>query len=203
MIDESASFRTWISGRRSVREFSSRAVPAEVIENCIMAAAAAPSGANKQPWSFCLVGDPVLKREIRHAAEEEERRSYQERMPDQWLNDLEPLGTNWMKPFLETAPWLIVVFRKTYDLKIDGRHTNYYVQESVGISCGILLCALYKAGLASLTHTPSPMNFLSRLLERPPNEKPFLLIPVGYPSELAMVPDIGRKAREVVLFRYG
>jgi nitroreductase len=188
--------------RRSVREFSSKAVSQEVIEMLIQTAATAPSGANRQPYSFCAVANPKLKKKIREAAEKEEFINYHGRMDEQWLNDLKPLGTNWHKPYLETAPWLIVVFRKIYDLEDGGKHQNYYVQESVGIACGFLISAIHQAGLITLTHTPSPMQFLQRILKRHENERPFLLLPVGYPAEGAMVPNLRKKTTEEYLEWY-
>jgi iodotyrosine deiodinase len=189
--------------RRTVRDFSSEPVPPDVIDAAIAAAASAPSGANMQPWRFVVVRRADLKRQIREAAEAEERESYEHRMPPEWLDALEPLGTDWHKPFLEVAPVLIVVFRIDYDVRPDGsgverRVKHYYVAESVGIACGMLLCALHWSGLATLTHTPSPMGFLSRILERPPNEKPYLLIPVGYPAAGAVVPAITKKTLDEV-----
>lgn len=169
------------------------------METIIATAGTAPSGANKQPWKFVLVDDPALKREIRSAAEKEEKESYQHRMPQEWLDDLEPLGTDWHKEFLEIAPWLIVVFREKYRIEEGKQRKNYYVDESVGIACGFLLAAIHNAGLASLTHTPSPMNFLRDILGRPQNEVPYLLIPVGYPAEGAEVPDITRKQLDEIL----
>ena len=187
--------------RRSIRHFSDKPVPKSVIEDLIMTASTAPSGAHKQPWTFCAVSDPEIKREIRKAAEKEEYESYHGRMTDDWLADLEPLGTDWHKPFIETVPWIIVVFKKAYDLVDGQKKKNYYVNESVGIAAGMLIAAIHKAGLATLTHTPSPMNFLQRILDRPENERPFLLMPVGYPAEGAMVPDIHRKdAGDVVVY---
>ena len=180
--------------RRSVREISDKPVPFEIIENIIQTAGLAPSGANKQPWTFCIVKSQEIKKKIRVAAEEEEYTSYNGRMNEEWLEDLKPLGTDWNKPFLEKAPYLIIVFKKTYDLVEGQRKQNYYVNESVGLACGFLLMAIHNAGLVSLTHTPSPMNFLSELLGRPANEKPFLLIPVGYPENEVFVPDINKKA---------
>lgn len=190
--------------RRTVRHFSSEPVPFELIETAIRTAANAPSGANQQPWRFVVVKDERIKRQIREAAEAEERAFYEERAPDEWLEALEPLGTDWHKPFLEVAPWLIVVFRQDYGLETgpNGEETkrkHYYVMESVGLACGMLLSALHLAGLATLTHTPSPMGFLSRILKRPKNEKPYLLIPVGYPAPDAQVPDIRKKPLEEVL----
>jgi nitroreductase len=190
--------------RRSVRFFSDEPVPLAAVRAAIHTAAQAPSGAHKQPWTFALVTDPQLKREIRAAAEEEERRTYGERMSDEWRRALAPLGTDWRKPFLEHAPALIVVFRKDYDLEPDGtRSKNYYVQESCGIALGFLITALHLAGLATLTHTPSPMGFLQRLLARPANEKAFMLLPVGYPSGDCVVPELERYPLDHVLVQYG
>ncbi len=202
MLLKSRDFLEWAGKRRSVRDFSEREVPLEVIRNFIMTASSAPSGANKQPWSFCIVGDPSLKRRIRMAAEEEEYKSYHGRMTDQWLEDLRPMGTTWEKPFLEKAPWLIVVFKKVFDIRENEKYPNYYVQESTGIACGFLLMALYNSGLAALTHTPGQMNFLKDILNRPENEKAFLLIPVGYVAGSAQVPAISRKKEEEVLSTY-
>ena len=175
----------------------------EVIRNLIRAASTAPSGAHKQPWTFCAVSDPELKKKIRIAAEEEEFRNYNGRMSESWLKDLTPFRTDWHKPFLETAPYLIIVFKRAYELDEEGeKHNNYYVSESVGLATGILLAAAHMAGLATLTHTPSPMNFLSEVLNRPENERPFLLIPVGYPSKDCKVPDLKRKELAQVLVEY-
>jgi nitroreductase len=186
--------------RRTVRRFSSRAVDPQVIEQILAAAHSAPSGANKQPWHFVVVGDAHIKRQIRIAAETEEKQSYENRMPQQWLDDLAPFRTDWHKEFLEIAPWLIVVFAVSYDLDAEGnRRKNYYVQESVGIASGMLIAAAHRAGLVTLTHTPSPMNFLSKILERPSNERPYLLLPVGYPGDDAEVPDIDKKPLSQVL----
>jgi len=194
MLSESQLFYDQLSLRRSVRDFSDRQIPKEVIENLVKTAASAPSGANRQPWTFCIVSSPQIKKAIREAAEKEEYESYQHRMSEEWLADLAPLGTDWQKPFLETAPYLIVVFKRVYELENDGhKHNNYYVNESVGLACGFLIAAIHKAGLVTLTHTPSPMNFLSSILKRPDNERPFLLLPVGYPAKDAQVPDIHRK----------
>jgi iodotyrosine deiodinase len=189
--------------RRTVRHFSNEPVPDEVIDAAIATAASAPSGANMQPWRFVVVRDPAVKRRIREAAEAEERESYERRMPDEWREALAPLGTDWHKPFLEIAPCLIVVFRIDYGLVVgdDGSEhhlKHYYVSESVGIACGFLLAALHYAGVATLTHTPSPMGFLAEILQRPKNEKPYLLIPVGYPTADAEVPDIGKKPLQEV-----
>lgn len=191
-----ARFHDVVRRRRSVRCFSDRPVSLETIEHVVAAAGTAPSGANKQPWRFVAVRDPALKREIRLAAEQEEREFYQSRAPDRWLADLAPLGTDADKPFLETAPWLLVVFRLT---RGDDGSRVYYPHESVGLACGVLLAAIHHAGLAALTHTPSPMTFLGRILRRPPHERPYLLIPVGWPAEGCVVPDIHRKPLEEIL----
>lgn len=194
MLERSRSFYEWMDNRRTVREFSNKPVPREVIENLLKTASTAPSGAHKQPWTFCVVENPEVKKQIRIAAEQEEYESYHSRMSDEWLNDLKPLGTDWHKPFLETAPYLIVIFKRVYEFGEDGKKkNNYYVQESVGLASGFLLAAIHNAGLVALTHTPSPMGFLSKVLNRPENEKPFLLIPVGYPAEECWVPDLERK----------
>lgn len=188
--------------RRSVRAFSDTSVPKEVIDHIILTASSAPSGAHKQPWTFCAISNPKLKKAIREAAEKEEYENYHGRMSDDWLEDLAPLRTDWHKPFLEIAPWLIVLFRKVYDVENGQKTKNYYVSESVGIAAGFLLSAIHQAGLVSLTHTPSPMNFLQKLLNRPENEKPFLLIPVGYPEPEVEVPDLRRKSLEEVAVYY-
>lgn len=186
--------------RRTVREFSPDPIPDEVLTLAIAAAATAPSGANLQPWKFVVVKDPELKRRIRIAAEEEEKENYAGRMPEEWLRALAPLQTDWHKEFLEVAPALIVVFKEDYGIAADGSHvTHYYVNESVGIACGFLLAALNAAGLATVTHTPSPMGFLREILGRPKNEKPYVLIPVGYPSDTCRVPDIQKKPLEAVM----
>ena len=185
--------------RRSVRHFSNRSISREVIEYLIRTAATAPSGAHKQPWTFVAVSDPNLKAEIRRAAEEQERRSYEQRMTSEWLAALEPLGVDWHKPFLEVAPWLVAVFQQNVELLESGkRRKNYYVTESVGIAMGMFLAAIHQAGLVALTYTPSPMQFLSEILQRPPNEKPSMLIPIGYPAEDCRVPDLQRKTLEEV-----
>ena len=184
--------------RRSVREFSHSPVPRDILESLILTAASAPSGANRQPWHFVVVTDAALKTAIREAAEAEEKENYEHRMSAEWLQDLAPLGTDWHKEFLETAPALIAVFAKSYDVDEGGEHKNYYVKESVGIAVGFLLLAIHNAGLVALPHTPSPMGFLSRLLSRPPNEHAFVLIPVGYPKTGAVVPAIKKKSlREI------
>lgn len=199
MVQRSADFLQWMDTRRTVRDFSNKEVPKEVIENLIRTASTAPSGAHKQPWSFCAVSNAAIKKAIRVAAEEEEYESYNGRMPAEWLDDLLPLQTDWHKEFLEVAPWLIIVFKKIYEPGDNGKKkNNYYVQESVGLACGFLLSAIHNAGLVALTHTPSPMNFLSKILNRPEHEKPFLLIPVGYPADECLVPQLSRKPLEDV-----
>jgi len=199
MIKRSKSFYEDIKGRRTVRDFSDEPVPKEVIDNCILAAGTAPSGANLQPWHFVVVSDPKIKKQIRKAAEEEEKEFYTKRAPKEWLEALAPLGTDEHKPFLEEAPFLIAIFAKSYDELPDGRKVKqYYSQESVGIATGMLITAVHNAGLVSLTHTPSPMNFLNRILERPNNERPYLLLVVGYPEEGAKVPDIKKKVLEEI-----
>jgi nitroreductase len=203
MLRRSSDLYSLASKRRSVRSFSDRGVPREVLLNIIRTAGTSPSGANRQPWTFCLVSDPETKIQIRLAAEEEEYQSYHTRMGKEWLENLKPLGTDWHKPFLETAPWLIVVFRKIYDLDMNRKKkNNYYVTESVGLACGMLLMAIHYAGLSALTHTPSPMNFLSDILKRPENEKPFLLIPVGYAADETYVPNISRKNLDEICVVY-
>ncbi len=188
--------------RRSVRQFSDRAVSKEVIEALIKTASTAPSGAHKQPWTFCAVSNSDLKLKIREAAEKEEYENYHGRMSEEWLEDLKVFDTDWHKEFLTIAPWLIIVFRKNYDLVDGEKSKNYYVQESVGLACGFLLSAIHHAGLISLTHTPSPMNFLQSLLDRPANERPFLLIPVGYPADDAQVPYLERKPLDQISVFY-
>lgn len=202
MLKRSREFYQFMDKRRTVRDFSDKKVPKEVVDNILMAASSAPSGAHKQPWTFCVVADPKLKKRIREAAEKEEYENYHGRMSEEWLEDLAPFGTDWHKPFLETAPYLIIVFKKAYDLIAGEKHKNYYVNESVGIATGFLLAAIHNAGLASLTHTPSPMNFLHRILDRPDNERAFLLIPIGYPDHEALVPNLSRKTKEEVVVYY-
>lgn len=203
MAARAQSFYTMMDTRRSVRAFADTPVPKEVIDNLIRTAGTAPSGAHKQPWTFCAVQDPTVKAAIRQAAEEEEYASYNGRMSDRWLKDLEPLGTNWQKPFLEIAPWLIVVCKQVYEVGDEGeKQNNYYVNESVGLASGFLLAAIHQAGLVALTHTPSPMNFLTKILNRPANERPFLLIPVGYPAPDLEVPDLARKPLEEISVFY-
>lgn len=190
-----AAFQHAMAARRTLRDFSGRPVPRAIIEDCLRTAGSAPNGANLQPWHFVAVSDPALKHEIRVAAEEEEREFYTHRAPNEWLEALAALGTDAEKPFLEVAPWLIAIFAQPYQLLPDGRKLkHYYATESVGIATGFLIAALHQAGLASLTHTPSPMGFLNKLLHRPASEKPFLLLVVGHPADDARVPDIQRKS---------
>lgn len=198
----SASFYKWLNQRRTVRNFSNAAIDPEVIRNIIRAASTAPSGAHKQPWTFCIVSNPDIKKQIRVAAEKEEFDSYNGRMSEEWKDDIRHLQTDWHKPFLEVAPFLIVVFKQVYQQLPDGsKKSNYYVAESVGLACGMLLAAIHNAGLVALTHTPSPMNFLSQILQRPDNERPFLLIPVGQPANHTLVPHFGRKPlAEIAVF---
>lgn len=194
-------FHAFMEKRRSIRFFSDKAISKEVIESIIMTASSAPSGAHKQPWTFCAISNPDIKQKIRQAAEKEEFENYHGRMGESWLKDLEKFETNHIKEFLEVAPWLIVVFKKTYDVVDNEKLKNYYVTESVGIACGLLISAIHNAGLVTLTHTPSPMNFLQEILQRPENEKAFLLLPVGHPTQNAVVPNIKRKtAEEVILY---
>lgn len=193
MLRRARAFHDEAARRRTVRHFSDRPVPREVVEWCVRAAGTAPSGAHKQPWKFVLVEDPALKRAIREAAEAEERENYERRFPPEWLADLAPLGTDWEKPFLTTCPFLLVVFAETYARTEGGKAKHYYVTESVGIATGMLLAALHHAGLATLTHTPSPMGFLNRLLNRPEGERAFVLVALGYPEEGCRVPDLERK----------
>lgn len=202
MLDKANDLFELMNKRRSVREFSNKAVDITIIENCIRIANTAPSGANKQPWKFCVVSNPEIKKQIRIAAEQEEKESYEHRMSDEWIEDLAPLGTDWHKDFLEIAPYLIVVFRIPYTEIQGKKKQNYYVQESIGIACGFLIAALHQCGLVSLTHTPSPMNFLQKILERPENEKAYLLIPVGYPADQIKVPDISRKKLEEIMIHF-
>ena len=184
-----------MSRRRTIRDFSTREVPIDVIENCFRAADTAPSGANQHPWHFVVVTDPGKKKKIRVAAEKEEKGFYSTRAPKEWLDVLAPLGTDSHKPFLETAPYLIAIFAQNYGVDKDGKKSkHYYVNESVGIATGLLVSAIHYSGLASLTHTPSPMRFLNQILDRPDSERPFLLLIVGYPAADAKVPDIRRKS---------
>lgn len=196
-------FYNQMDQRRTVRDFSNKPIAIEVIQHILLTASTAPSGAHKQPWTFCIVSDSELKKQIRIAAEAEEKESYDNRMSAEWLEDLSPLQTDWQKPFLETAPYLIIVFRRSYEITAEGKKKqNYYVTESCGIACGFLLTAIHQAGLAALTHTPSPMNFLTHILKRPENEKPYLLIPVGYAADECWVPDLQRKPLENIAVWY-
>lgn len=195
MLAHAREFRELMSRRRTVRDFSSRPVAREIIEECLRTAGSAPSGANRQPWHFAVVEDADTKREIRAGAEQEEQEFYSRRAPEQWLQALAPLGTNADKSFLEVAPWLIVVFAQKFRVEADGsKSKNYYVTESASLATGFLLCALHQAGLATLTHTPSPMKFLNQMLKRPESEKPLMIVVAGYPAANARVPDIGRKS---------
>ena len=196
---EANSFNQKLQKRRTIRDFSNKAVSKEIIEQCILAAASAPSGAHMQPWHFAAISDQEIKSKIRVAAEIEEKEFYQHRASDEWLKALEPLGTDTNKPFLETAPWLIAVFAERYGLDEDGnRFKHYYTPESVGIACGMLITALHNCGLATLTHTPSPMGFLKKILKRPDNERPYLLVVCGHPAQDAMIPNLKRKPLEKV-----
>jgi iodotyrosine deiodinase len=206
MLRRAQAFQEEMDSRRSVRDFSPDPVPRELIELAIRTAGTAPSGAHRQPWKFVAVSDPEIKREIRIAAEAEEHQSYVGgRMPPDWLEALAPLGTSWEKPYLELVPWIVVVFEVLYEALPDGgKRKNYYPKESVGIACGLFIAALHRMGLATLTHTPSPMAFLSRILERPKNEKPFILFPVGYPAPDAEVPHLHRKGLdEIAIWKTG
>jgi len=204
MRRRAADFADEMRRRRTVRHFSDRAVPREVIEDCLRASGTAPSGANRQPWHFVVVTDAAAKSRIRELAEKEEREFYEHRAPQDWLDALAPLGTDEHKPFLETAPCLIAIFAESYSIGPKGEKLkNYYVSESVGIAAGFLIAALHHAGLASLTHTPSPMGFLNEILGRPSNERPFLLLVVGYPTQEALVPKIGRKELPQIMTTVG
>ena len=199
MKQRAIEFRLHMQRRRTVRQFSDRPVPREILEECLLTAGSAPSGANLQPWHFVVVSDPKVKHEIRTAAEQEEDEFYNRRAPQEWLDALSVIGTDEHKPFLETAPYLIVIFGKNHSQLPDGRRVkNYYVNESVGIATGFLIAAVHNAGLVSLTHTPSPMGFLNTILQIPPDEKPFLIVVVGYPAEEAQVPDITKKSLEEI-----
>lgn len=203
LIEASTNFFTLMNRRRSIRYFSEKEIPFEVIENIVKTASTAPSGAHKQPWTFCIIKDQYLKKKIREAAEKEEYESYNNRMSEEWLKDLEPFQTDWHKEFLEKAPYLIVVFKQAYGKDDNGnKKAHYYVNESVGLACGFLIAAIHYAGLVTLTHTPNPMNFLTEILKRPSNERPFLLLPVGYPAEECYVPDIERKTFEDIAVVY-
>jgi len=200
MKQRATSFRTEMQRRRTVRQFSDRPVPREIIEECLLTAGTAPNGANLQPWHFVVVSDPKVKHEIRLASEEEEKEFYERRAPQEWLEALVPLGTDANKPFLEIAPYLIAIFGKNHSELADGRKVkNYYVNESVGIATGMLIAAIHNAGLVSLTHTPSPMGFLNDILNVPSDEKPFLLLVTGYPAEEAEVPVIHKKSLEEIV----
>ncbi len=199
MSNRARSFYELMDRRRSVRFFSDEPVPKSLIEQAIKTASTAPSGAHMQPWTFVAISDPAVKREIRIAAEKEEKESYDGRMSEEWLQALAPIGTTWEKPFLETVPWIVVCFAQSFGLKSSGeRNKHYYVQESCGIACGMFISAIHNMGLATLTHTPSPMKFLNEILDRPKNEKPYILFPVGYPSADATVPDLRRKPLDEV-----
>ncbi len=199
MLLRARSYYEVVNRRRSIRHFSDRPVPKQLIELAIRTASAAPSGAHRQPWRFVAVSDPEIKHEIRIRAEREEKISYQGRMPPDWLETLEPLGTNWEKPYLDICPWIVVVFAELHGFDAKGaRRKNYYVQESVGVACGFFITALHHMGLHTLTHTPSPMAFLSEILQRPANERPYILFPIGYPAAEAMVPDLKRKTLDEV-----
>ena len=200
MRQRAQTFYHLMSQRRSVRHFSADAVPRELIELAIATASTSPSGAHRQPWRFVAISDPAIKQRIRVAAEAEEHQSYTGgRMPPEWLDALVPLGTDSKKPYLEVVPWIVVVFEESYGINPDGsRRTNYYVKESVGMACGLFIAALHNMGLAALTHTPSPMDFLSDILARPRNEKPYVLVPIGYPAKNCRVPDLKRKQIEDV-----
>jgi len=199
MQERAKSFHKELQRRRTIRTFSSRPVPQEIIEECIRAAGTAPNGANMQPWHFVVVSDPDVKKKIREGAEKEEREFYERRASEEWLEALAPLGTDWHKPFLEEAPYLIVIFGLSNTILPDGeKRKNYYVTESVGIATGMLVTALHYAGLASLTHTPSPMAFLNKILKRPANERPFLVLVVGYPAEGTTVPNISKKSLDEI-----
>jgi nitroreductase len=207
-LARSREFLARMQTRRTVRDFSSEPVPFELIANAVAAAASAPSGANQQPWTFAVVSDPALKRRIRAAAEAEERASYEHRMSDEWLEALAHLGTDWHKPHLEDAPYLIIVFLQAYGLTsgedgVQHKIKHYYTAESVGIAVGFLLASLHQAGLATLTHTPNPMGFLSEILQRPRNERAYVVVPVGYPADDAQVPVIGKRSLDEVMTVYG
>jgi nitroreductase len=203
ILQRSKNYYNWLNKRRSIREFSNKPVPKEIIENLILSASTAPSGAHKQPWTFCAISNQELKSKIREAAEVEEKLAYEVRMSERWKKDLEPLGTDMHKPFIEEAPWIVVAFKKVYEFDDNGtKYNNYYVNESIGIACGMLISAIQNAGLVTLTHTPSPMNFLAKVLDRPSNERAYILFPIGYPKEEVYVPDIKRKELEDVAVFY-
>ena len=202
MLERSQDFLEKMKTRRSVRQFSSDEVPMDAVVNCIAAAGTAPSGAHKQPWTFCLVTDPEIRKRIRVAAEAEEFKNYNGRMSQEWMTDLAPFGTNEVKPYIENAPGLIIVFKHSYGTDESGKTQNYYVNESVGIAVGMLLTALHEIGLVALTHTPSPMKFLAEILERPENERAYLNIPFGFPSDNCEVPNLKRKPIADILIKY-
>ena len=200
MVRRGRAFLDQMWSRRSVRDYSDEVPPRECIELAIRTAQSAPSGAHRQPWRFVVIDEPDVKRRIREAAEQEEKENYEHRFPQEWLDALAPLGTDWRKPFLEHAPYLVVVFREVHGRDEQGRKiTNYYVNESVGLACGLFIAALHAMGLVTLTHTPNPMSFLSEILGRPANEKPYILFPVGYPAEGAQVPDLHRMSLDDVV----
>ncbi|MHA2027841.1 MAG: nitroreductase family protein [Candidatus Kariarchaeaceae archaeon] len=199
-LSKSKTYYEYMDKRRSIRFFSDKDVPIEIIENIIKTASTAPSGAHIQPWTFVVIKDPEIKKQIRIAAEKEEKISYETRMTEEWLRALTPIGTDWEKPFLETVPYLIIAFKQRYGINEDGsKKTHYYVNESVGIAVGFLISAIHNAGLCTLTHTPSPMKFLAKILNRPENEVPFILLPVGYPADDATVPNLNRKSLDQVM----
>lgn len=203
MLERSKLFFEQMDNRRSIREFSEQPFPIEVLENIIKTASTAPSGAHKQPWTFCVISDPAIKSKIREAAEAEEYENYTRRMSESWLEDLKAFGTDHIKPFIEKAPYIVVVMKHSYEFGEDNEKlNNYYVNESVGIAVGMLISAIHNAGLFALTHTPSPMRFLKKILNRPENEQPYLLIPVGLPVDNVEVPDIKRKGLEQIIERY-
>lgn len=204
-LDRAKSFYEELNGRRSVRHFSADPVPRELIDLAIQTASTAPSGAHRQPWTFVVTGDPEVKKQIREAAEEEERINYEGgRLPEHWRDALEPLGTDWHKEFLETAPWIVVLFEQRYGLDDEGNQIHhFYVKESVGIAAGMFIAALHHMGLATLTHTPSPMRFLTKLLGRPENARPFCMFPIGYPAEDCEVPDLRRKTLDEISVEVG
>lgn len=204
MIKRASEFHDSMATRRSARVFSAKDVPRELIDLAIATAATAPSGAHQQPWTFVVIGDPETKRKIRVAAEEEERKNYEGgRMPEEWREVLEPLGTHSNKEYLELVPWIVVAFEQRYAQRPDGsKQHHYYVKESLGIACGMFIAALHTMGLTTLTHTPSPMKFLSHLLERPDSERPFVLFPIGYPEPGSLVPDIARKSLDDVIVNF-
>lgn len=202
-LQNSKAFFDSMRTRRTVRDYSSKPVPFELIQNAIAAAGTAPSGANQQPWTFVVVSNPEIKQKIREAAEIEEKESYENRMSEEWLKALAPLGTDWHKPHLEEAPYLIVIFRQAYGLDENGNKIkHYYVDESVGIATGLLIASLHQAGLATLTHTPSPMKFLAEILQRPENERATMILTVGYPAEDAKVPDISKKSLDEIMVHF-